>query len=171
MILTFGGVIPPASVQRGRLKHSWLENEILNKTPETVVALRQGVGWPELQRFSADVEQALVLVKEVESGFSPAKLVDQCTPLMALTESQKNIIRNAVHRAYLAYFDTLRAARGLHDSATDMKEALIALLEEWNKPDATMSGVELQARWVAVLREAERLRTALDALPRGIVLP
>ncbi len=156
---------------RGRLKHSWLENEVLNKTPEIVVTLRHEVGWPELQRFPADADQALALAAKVEFGFSPVRLVDQCAPLTTLPEDQRLAIRQAVHAAYLGCFDAHSAAQCLRDAANHTKAALLALLDEWNKPDVAISDTELQMRWRGVLREAEHLRVALDALPKGIVLP
>lgn len=160
-----------AAIARGRLKHSWLENEVLNKTPEIVVALRRDAGWPALKRFPADVQQALSLADEVEFAFSPARLVDDCAPLAALAEDQRTIVRQSVHAAYLKCFDAQAAAQWLRDAAERMKTALSALLAEWDKADEAVSDAELQARWGAVLDAAEPLRNALDALPKGIVLP
>lgn len=171
MIRTLTAPTSPASLQRGRLKHSWLENEVLNKTPERVVTYRRGEGWPDLQRFPDDAEQALALADGVEFGFSPARLVDECMPLAALPEDQRTIIRQAVHAAYLKCFDARGASEGLRDAATRMKAALSALLDEWNKSSEAISDSELQTRWVVVLNEAEHLRSALNALPKGIVLP
>lgn len=171
MIHTLTAVTSPASIQRGRLKHSWLENEVLNKTPEIVVTLRREVGWPELQRFPNDATQALALADDVEFGFSPARLVDECAPLAALPKDQRAIIRREVHAAYLKCFDARGASDSLRDAVTRMKAAIAALLDEWHKPDGSISDGELQARWRAVLNEAEHLRSALEALPKGIVLP
>lgn len=160
-----------AAIQRGRLKHSWLENEILNKSPEIVVALRRKVGWPALQRFPADVQQVLALAGDAEAGFSPARLMDECAPLALLPEEQRSVIRKTVHAAYLECFDVHALALHLHNSALDMNKALRPFLDEWNKPDDAVSDAELAVCWRAVLGEAEHLRAALDALPKGIVLP
>ena len=171
MITTFASAIAPASVTRGRLKHSWLENEVLNKTPEIIVALRHEVSWPELQRFPADARQALALADEVEYGFSPARLVDDCAPLAVLPEEERVSIRKAVHAAYLECFDAPGIAQTLRAAAVRMQVALSALLDEWSKPDTGISNAELQARWRIVLAQAAHLRNALDALPNGVVLP
>jgi len=171
MIHTLAGGTSPASIQRGRLKHSWLENQVLNKTPAIVVALRHEVGWPELRRFPSDVEQAITLADEVEFGFSPASLVDKCAPLAGLPEDLRNIIREAVHAAYLRCFDVHTAAQCLLNAADRMMVALSSLLAEWDKPDDALSDAGLQSRWRMVLDAAEPLRDALDALPKGIVLP
>lgn len=160
-----------ATVVRGRLKHSWLENEILNKTPEVVVLLRHGAGWSALRHFLNDAKQAVALADEIESGFSPARLVDECAPLAALAEDQRNVIRTAAHEAYLACFDARGAANRLSETASDMQMSLSRLLAEWDKSDDAMSDAELLACWQAVLDRAELLRDVLDALPRGIVLP
>lgn len=171
MTYTISTETSPVSIQRGRLKHSWLENEVLNKDPETVVTLRHEFGWPELERFVADAEQALKLAQEVEYGFSPARLVDGCVPLSALLEDQRNAIREGVHAAYLGCFDAIGAGQCLHEAANQMKTALLAMLDEWNKTDGVISDDRLQALWRSVLNAAEHLRNALDVLPRGIVLP
>ena len=159
------------AVVRGRLKHSWLENEVLNKTPEVVVLLRHGAGWPALRHFSTEAEQAVALANEIESGFSPARLVDECAPLAALAEDQRNAIRTAAHEAYLACFDVRGAANRLGMAASDMQASLSELLAEWAKSDDAVSDVVLLDSWQSVLDKAELLRDALDALPRGIVLP
>lgn len=160
-----------AAVVRGRLKHSWLENEILNKTPEVVVVLRHSAGWPALHHFSNEAKQAVALADEIESGFSPARLVDECAPLAALAEDQRNALRTAAHEAYLACFDVRGAADRLSEAAKNMQVSLTGLLVEWDKGDDAVSDEELLARWQSVLDKAELLRDALDALPRGIVLP
>lgn len=159
------------AVVRGRLKHSWLENEILNKTPEVIVLLRHGAGWPALRYFSNDAGQAVALANEIESGFSPARLVDECAPLAALAEDQRNALRTAAHEAYLECFDACSAANRLSEAARNMQTSLSGLLAEWDKSDDAVSDAELLARWQAVLDKAQLLRDALDALPRGIVLP
>jgi hypothetical protein len=159
-------------ISRGKLKHSWLENEVLNKEePEIVVALRYQGGWPELQGFPDEVAKALALAEEVEWGFSPANLVDVCAPLLEFPDEQRCAIREAVHSAYMECFDAHGVAKRLRESAIKMKEVLASLLEEWNKPDGKVSNTELQTRWIAVLVEAKRLCKALDALPKGIVFP
>lgn len=158
-------------VLRGRLKHSWLENELLNKTAGTIIELRRQAGWSALRRFPSKAEQAFALAGDVEPGFSPARLVDECAPLASISEEQRSIIRKAVHAAYLECFDVHAAARQLEVSAADTRKALFCFLDEWDKPDEAVSEAELTSRWNAVLRVAERLRAALDALPKGIVLP
>ena len=160
-----------ASIQRGRLKHSWLENEVLNKSPDTVVELRRGAGWPELERFPIDANRALTLADDVEHGFSPAHLVAACIPLASLSSEERKTITDAVHQCYLERFDALNVAIALRVVAQDMAKALNDMLEEWRKPDDTCSDVLLIARWYTVLSTAERLRLALDSLPRGVVLP
>lgn len=157
-------------LSRGRLKHSWLENEVLNKTAEVVVILRGGGGWPELQRFPDEADQACRLADEVEFGFSPARLVDECAALAVfLPETQRNAVRQAVHAAYLEGFDAQGAAQRLRESGEQMKVALVALLAEWNRPDETVADAVLQDRWGEVLDRAETLCMALDALPKGFV--
>lgn len=133
--------------------------------------LRHEAGWVGLRHFPGNVEQALALADEIESGFSPVQLVDTCAPLAGLPNDQRRLIRQAVHAAYLKCFDVPSTAQGLREAAARMQAALSAMLAEWNKADETVSDFKLRTRWGVVLDEAERLRIALDALPKGIVLP
>lgn len=158
-------------LSRGRLKHSWLENEVLNKTPEVIVILRLAGGWPELRQFPDEADHACLLADEVESGFSPARLVDECAALGVLSEPQRNAVRQAVHGAYLESFDAQGAAQRLREAGKQMKDALVALLAEWNKSDDAVDETILRVHWGMVLDRAETLRKAIDVLPKGFVFP
>lgn len=154
-----------------QLKHSWLENEVLNKTPEIVLFLRRNSGWPALQGFSSSTKQAIALAEQVEPGFSPAQLVDESRPLLALSDADRAAVRTAVHSAYLECFDASSIADELRVAAKEMDVAFAVMLREWNLPDELVSDTALQETWLGVLTAGERLRVALDALPKGIVLP
>ena len=158
-------------VLRAQLKHSWLENEVLNKAPETVLFLRNNSGWPALHGFPSSTEQAIALAMQVENGFSPAQLVDECLPLLALSDTDRAAVRDAVHSAYLECFDATSLADELQAAAVEMDSALTAMIGEWNLPDESVRDAVLREYWQVVLTSGERLRAALDALPKGIVLP
>ncbi len=161
-----------AAVISGRLKHSWLENQILNKMPDVVVLLRHGAGWPALERFLDDANEAVELADKVEFGFSPAMLVDNCAQLDVLLKEQRDSLREAVHDAYKQYFNNVDdVSIRLRKAAQDMQKALSDLMDEWNKSDDAVSDDVLRDRWNTVIEKAEILRDVLDALPKGIVLP
>jgi hypothetical protein len=160
-----------AILARGRLKHSWLENEVLNKDPNFVVLLRREAGWPELNRFPAEAARAAALAAEVEEGFSPTTLVDTCAPLRLLPSPVFHALRDSIHAAYLHAFDAASATRRLTGAASRMESCLNSFLTEWNRSDEEVSEDAVRAGWVAVLEAALELRAALDGLPKGTVLP
>jgi hypothetical protein len=161
----------PEAIQCGRLKHSWLENQILNKTPEKVVRLRRTLGWPALAHFLGNASEAITLANQVEFGFSPARLVDESGPLARLAKPDCKAIREAVHLAYLKQFDAEKNGREIRIRAERIRSTLDTTLEEWRKPDDVVLDSVLKAQWCAVLEAAVSLRDALDALPKAIVLP
>lgn len=160
-----------ASVLRGRLKHSWLENEILNKTSEAVELLRTGPGWPALATFQANAAQALDLANNIAGGFSPSTLVDGSGPLSTLSVDERRTIKDAVHRAYLQVFDANVLAAELRTAATVMHSALNDVINVWSVRAENDSGTTLREKWISVLVAAATLRDKLDALPNRIVLP
>lgn len=162
---------PIAAIARGRLKHSWLENEVLNKTERDVLWLRRHGEWPELARFLADAAEAVALAEEVTDGFSPSQLVDRCSPLLSLPRAEREAVQDAVHRAYLQVFDAPGAASKLRQAGARMSQGVSDLLREWCKADDAYSEAVLQAQWREVLDAATELCGALDGLPRGVVLP
>ena len=144
---------------------------MLNKSPQAVIWLRRGSGWPQLEQFPLEVKQVLAIPDQIASGFNPVQLVDTCRPLRSLSVADRKDIRDAVHAAYLACFDAESLADELRKAATGMDDALTVLLAEWHLPDEQCTDSALHDKWCNVLVVAERLRDALDALPRGPVLP
>ncbi|MGQ0698807.1 MAG: hypothetical protein ACT4PZ_11265 [Panacagrimonas sp.] len=171
ILLTDSGPRCDAAIMRGRLKHSWLENELLNKGAAIVIALRRGGGWPELAGFDARIQEVMELAESVESGFSPAQLVESNAMLASLPEEQRRALREKAHAAYLQCFDAADASQRLRDAAVRMRAALTALEEVWCRGDEELTDSELAAGWAEVRVAAEGLRAALDRLPTGIVLP
>ncbi len=159
------------TILRGRLKHSWLENEILNKTPQAVKLLRDGPGWPALATFQANAAQALDLANNIAGGFSPSTLVDGSGPLSTLSVDERRTIKDAVHRAYLQVFDANVLAAELRIAATAMHSALNDFINVWSVRAGNDSVTTLREKWISVLVAAATLRDKLDALPNRIVLP
>jgi len=159
-------------IKRSLLKHYWLENEVLCRTPNDVLRLRHGKGWPVLRSFPGEAEKALALADEVEATFShPERFVVNCAPLSMLSERQHKALREAIHTVYLKCFDAHNAAQQVREAAKHLQVVLTLFLAEWDKPEESIKGDELQARWQVVLNEAEILRKTLIAIPKGIILP
>src|SRR4051812_20756218 len=92
-----------AAVHRGRLKHSWLENQILNKSAAKVLQLRSAGPWEALEkRFSLRVQETVELAGRIVDDYSPAQLVDKISLFGHLDEGTRARLKNGVHLAYLA---------------------------------------------------------------------
>lgn len=157
-----------ADVTLGRLKHSWLENQILNKSAADVIDLRSGGGWSSLdQQFPRRIEEAADFVARIVDAFSPAQLVEKLGFFRDLSAEARDTLRSAVHRSYLAHSDIAGRKASLDSAVRILALSLDNVRRLWRDS----SDHDLELAWGNVLRAAARLRDELDALPRGIVLP
>ena len=161
-----------ASVLRGRLKHSWLENQLLNKTSEEVVYLWRETGWGALDKeFSQRVSETITLADELEEGFSPAQLVVHLAPLSKAHQETKDLIKQAVHRAYLESSKIVDLKEPLREKAISLGEVLDELRKVWRLPKTEDSEQTLRDVWQKVGMRAKALHSILERLPKGVVLP
>lgn len=157
---------------RGQLKHSWLENQVLNKTSDNVINFWKSTGWKALeQQFAVHIRKAIQLSDEQESGFSPAQLVDTLTPFEKVNDETKELIKQAVHKAYLESSNITQLKVPLKEAAEELEKALGHLLEAWNQQVSEKSELELKKAWDEFLTRARKLHSVLEQLPKGIVLP
>jgi len=159
----------PATLKSSQLKHSWIENEILNKDPDIVVALRRTDLWPALQAFPARADSAIQLAGDIEMGFTPALLVQDGLPLAALPADVREQLRNTLHGLFLSHIDCSALSRELAAAGIGLKNRLMVFLDTWSNEN--ICDEDIRSHWSAVLAAAERARRALGALPRGVVLP
>lgn len=161
-----------AAVVRGQLKHSWLENQVMNKSADDVVHLWNEIGWPALEQdFAARVQEAIRLAEGMVSGFSPAQIVDRIAVFQEIPTEIRDMLRGAVHEEYLQCTELPADSARLRDAATVMGEAVNTLLGAWNNPRTEQGASDIRQAWNEVLEKARQLAQVLDDLPRGIVLP
>lgn len=159
-----------ANTLRGQLKHSWLENEVLNISIETVIALWQQGAVDRAVKYSARIADLDRLADSFVDGFSPTQLVNTLQPFGGLSIDEKTAIKSAVHEAYLETSGILALQAPLNAAAQDMKSALDELSKAWALPYLT--GEETVRRtWENVREKAWLLIVQLERLPKGIVLP
>src|SRR2546430_9408115 len=92
----------PAVTLRAQLRHSWLENQIFNKEADDVAFLWGAGFWETLEaQFDSWSSAAVQLADELESGFSPAWLIDNLSPFSALSEVARAQLRQVIHARYL----------------------------------------------------------------------
>jgi hypothetical protein len=160
------------AIFRDQLKHTWIENQIKNKSEEEVVFLWLGPRWPVLEReFPLRVQEAHQLAKDLETRFSPAQLVDRLAPLARLPDDTRSTIRQAVHAAYLDRSGIAALKQTLTEAVQVMREALDQFLDAWKQPVSDEAEQRVRESWRQLYHCAESLRNELDRLPGGVVLP
>ena len=154
------------------LRHSWLLNEVLNKTPEVLAELLFQTPWPALEEcFPIRVEQTRQLARALELYFGPAQLVDRVSVLASLPGSSRRWLQEAVHKCYCER-SRIRA----------LEEPLVSVLDELDQALTELRCLSSQLRdddwrrriedqWSDVLGHAAELHRLLDQLPRRIELP
>ncbi len=161
-----------SNILRGRLKHSWLENQLLNKTADEVVYLWKETGWGALDNeFSMRVSETITLAENLVQGFSPAQLVDSLAPLARLDQETRDLIKQAVHKAYLESSGITELSQPLCKAAKALEAALDQLRTVWRRPVTVANEKDLKNAWQMVSTQAKALHAVLERLPKGVVLP
>ncbi len=161
-----------ADIARAMLKHSWLENQLLNKNAEDIVYLRGNSGWNALDvEFSERVKEAIGLADDMEDGFSPAQLVDYLAPFAMVDQEIRDKIKQAIHAAYLESSNIPDFRVPLREAAIAFGESLDELREAWRLPLIEKNEQRLRNSWKKVSKRAKALHTVLEQLPKGVVLP
>lgn len=159
-----------ANTLRGQLKHSWLENEVLNISIETVIALWQQGAVDRAVKYAARIADLDHLADSFVDGFSPSLLVDTLKPFGGLSMDEKTAIKSAVHTAYLESSGILALQVPLNAAAMGMKTSLQELSDAWALPHHKSEDAVRMA-WENVRTKARALILELEHLPKGVVLP
>lgn len=159
-----------ANTLRGQLKHSWLENEVLNVSIETVITLWRQGGADLATRYAVRVQDISRLAESLADGFSPAQLVDTLKPFGGLSTEERTAIKGAVHAAYLESSGILTLQAPLKAAAMGMEAALQELSRAWTLPQPQGESA-VRAAWEGVREKASALIEVLELLPKGVVLP
>lgn len=158
------------AILAGRLKHSWLENQILNKSPDEVLALRKTVGWPALEReFPRRMEEVRALVDRFAAGFSPAQLVDRLDPFRNMEKTFRDQLKSALHKAFLRRYPVDEARQRFGRPIVELSAALDVFAKLWREEFGCEE--ELKRAWEMVRKGAGDLHQALSELPKGVVFP
>lgn len=159
------------SATRSVIKHSWLENRILNKTPEVICALWLNGDWRALHGEFLDCEQdAEDFGRTFVESFSPARLVDLVGPLTRLDSGDKAALRTWLHAGYIAKQAVGKLAPMYMKAFEDLRESLAALRNTWllSRPEGKQQLHDCARR---VLISAGHLRDIMEQIPKGLVLP
>lgn len=159
-----------AVVLRGYLKHSWLENQVLNKSSEDLVYLRSLGRWEALEaQFPARIADVIDLASGLEQSFSPAQLITRLSCFSDLDRDLRSRLIELVHDAYASRAKSLFESRSvvLFDLSNSLERAFAKLQINWKHSTDS----ELKATWHEVLDIANDLRNELGGLPTAVVLP
>ncbi|WP_333875784.1 hypothetical protein [Methylobacter sp.] len=170
MILTPWNIACDANTLRGQLKHSWLENEVLYISIETVINLWQQSRADLATRYAMRVQDLSRLVDSLADGFSPAQLVDTLKPFGGLTAEMKSAIQDTVHAAYLESSGILALQVSLEAAAMGMEAALQKLSRVWALAQPENES-KVRTAWKGVREKASALVMELERLPKGGMLP
>ncbi len=170
MMLTPWNIPCDANTLRGQLKHSWLENEILFISVETVITLWRQGGSDLATRYAVRVQDLSRFADSLADGFSPAQLVDTLKPFGGLSTEMKSAIKGAVHAAYLESSGILALQAPLKAAARGMEAALHELSQAWILPQPQGEDA-VRAAWEDVHEKSRALIMELERLPKGVVLP
>jgi hypothetical protein len=134
-------------------RDTWLDAKPGDQLPEVLAGIPAHIG--RLQKFLASMVE----------DFSPAQLVDH-GPLAQLEDSVKDMLRRALHDAFVASGAILPFQEDLRLAVQEFSSAAGQLETVWRTGDRERKAAflsELEAKALA-------LREAL-ALPQGVILP
>jgi len=159
-----------ANTLRGQLKHSWLENEVLYISIETVITLWRRDEADLASKYAVRVQDLTRLADSLDEGFSPAQLVDVLNPFDGFSTENKAAIKAAVHAAYLESSGILALQAPLKAAAVCMEAALQELSRAWALAQPQGESA-VRAAWEGVREKASALIMELERLPKGVMLP
>lgn len=152
------------------LRHSWLRNQVLNKSDDDILFLRQSGPWRALDlEFPLRVQETLRLSCVIADAFSPTQLFER-EPLVCLPVECRDMLLTAVQEAYLEGFLAGEVRDNLRTAASKLSKSLSAMSSVWHDL-SDPPGTKLLAAWRCVKCDAETLLAELEKLPRGVVLP
>lgn len=160
-----------ADMIRGQLRHHWLENQILNKTPEDVLFIRQTERtWDALEsEFDHRIDQAIQFSCEMIEGFSPQHLVEMLPILSSLKYETKTQLKSIIHEEYIKSSDILNISRSFLCAVKAMQYAINELKNVWDNPQS--SDKFIIEKYQEVLDSAILLLDVIKLLPKGVALP
>ena len=116
------------------------------------------------------LQQARELGERLVDVFSPAGLIDVCSPFATLDDATRHLFRKAVHTAYLETSGIQARCEPLLIAVVGLDQALRFFRESCSDESSADAAQRCQA-WEKVLSAAGELARLLDQLPKGVVFP
>lgn len=161
------------SVTRGVLKHTWIENGILNKGVTGIVdhLWRDGRRWQALDsEFPVRELEAEHFGLEIIDGYSPVNLVELVGPLVALPQAIRDSLRQSLDAIYKNDFSMANLQIEYMNALATLRKRLAELRTAWDLPRP--DGVErVRTCAIHVIEAASELRMVMERIPKGVVIP
>lgn len=167
-----------AAMKRGILRHSWLKNQILPINPDYVVRVHNSPSLLDVRRdferligtngeFSVHLDVAAQLARNLDTGFSPAQLVDS-GPLAIVPNDTRKIIKSRIQAEYLDSNRIEEQRAPIVNAARDLRKALNEFAASWFQRPPVGEDV-IRDGFVRVQTNAAVLQDVLGNLPEGFV--
>jgi hypothetical protein len=161
-----------------RLRHSWLENQILNRDSSVVAdrhdaSTKASVAFKRKICANGEFAHATKGVRELcdimLDTLSPARLLDR-RPLSLLSERSHRLIADELHRLYLKCSRIEKARTDLQVVIVEFEAVLATLCRLWNVEPRVERDVVKKA-FESLQCVGRKLHTSLGVIPQGTVLP
>jgi hypothetical protein len=161
-----------ADVIRGQLRHHWLENQILNKTPEDVLFILQTEErWDALEtEFEQRIAQAIKFTDDMIEGFSPKQLFDKIEILSSISNETKMLLKDKIHKVYIEKSNIQNISISFQCAVKSLEGAIKEFKKMW-KQSKSERNEAITEMYQAVLDSATLLHDVIKLLPKGVVLP
>lgn len=159
------------SAHRRVLKHTWIENGILNKKPDTILGLWLDGSWVALgAQFLIWEVDAVNFGNEFVDGFSSGHLVDLVEPLTLLPEKTREKIRCSLADHFEKTENLIIIQSEYFRVLKRLRSALFCLREVWtlSRPEGTEQVRECAQN---LIDAAIRVREVMEKIPKGVVIP
>jgi hypothetical protein len=163
---------------KSRLRHSWLENQVLNRDSSVVAdrhdtSTEAGVVFKRKICTDGEFAHAAKEVREfcniMIEGLSPARLLDR-KPLSLLLGELRQLIAGDLHQLYLKRSEIERAKAEIRATVVEFEASLVALCRLWNtEPRVDKEVVKTAFEKLQCI--GRKLHAALGIVPQGTILP
>jgi hypothetical protein len=163
---------------KSRLRHSWLENQVLNRDSSVVAdrhdALTEaGIVFKKKicanGEFAGAAKAARELCDIMIDGLSPARLLDR-KPLSLLPGELNKLLADDLHQLYLERSRIEKSKSELQTAIMEFEGVLFMLCRLWNaEPRVEREAVKTAFEGLQCI--GRKLHAALGSVPQGTVLP
>jgi hypothetical protein len=159
-----------APVWRIQLSHAWIGHSILNVSVDDACEWASRDAWQDLNTKFRNFERKAMWLGEHLGDFSPAVLLDELPMLTSLCDSDKNALRARLNEEFRNMLD-VQAVRAGYLAALDSLLVKLNVFRGLVFSPARCEVDHVAQSWRAVQEAALGFKSALEAVPRGVLIP